>query len=158
MAAPVTLRPARAEDAGALRAILWDTLRSTWMPQLTPEATRAVIDEDRPAAFVAAKGHEFIIAERGGEVVGLVHWEGDFVNSLHVLGAHARSGVGAALMDHAEAKIAAAGFPTVRLETDTFNTRSQAFYAARGYVEAGRYPDEEWNSGLTTLLLVKHFP
>jgi ribosomal protein S18 acetylase RimI-like enzyme len=58
-------------------------------------------------------------------------------------------------MDHAEAEIARAGFASVRLETDTFNTRSQAFYAARGYREAGRYPDTEWNSGLTTLLLVK---
>ena len=37
----------------------------------------------------------------------------------------------------------------------TFNTRSQAFYAARGYHEAGPYPDEEWNSRLTTVLLVK---
>jgi hypothetical protein len=58
-------------------------------------------------------------------------------------------------MDRAEAAIAEAGFAAARLETDTFNRRSQAFYAARGYREAGRYPDEEWNSGLTTLLLVK---
>ncbi|HEX3917677.1 MAG TPA: GNAT family N-acetyltransferase [Caulobacteraceae bacterium] len=155
MALPGTLRPARAEDAAALRAVLNDTLRSTWLPVLTPEAAEIALSGERPAAYVAEKGHEFIVAERGGEVVGLVHWEGDFVNALHVLGAHARSGVGAALMDHAEAQIAAAGFPSARLETDTFNARSQAFYAARGYVEAGRYPDEEWNSSLTTLLLVK---
>ena len=71
------------------------------------------------------------------------------------LASHARSGVGAWLMDHAEAEIARAGHAAARLETDTFNTRSQAFYAARGYVEAGRYPDTEWNSGLTTLLLAK---
>jgi hypothetical protein len=58
-------------------------------------------------------------------------------------------------MDLAEAEIARAGHAQARLETDTFNTRSQAFYAARGYVEADRYPDHEWNSGLTTLLLVK---
>ena len=51
-------------------------------------------------------------------------------------------------------KIAVSGHAVARLETDTFNTRSQAFYAARGYREAGRYPDEEWNSGLTTVLLV----
>ena len=155
MAAPVTLRPARAEDAAALRAILHDTFNSTWMPQLTPEAARRVASEDRPADYVARKGHEFLVAERDGEAVGLVHWEDDFVNALHVLGAHARSGVGAALMDHAEAEIARAGFPAARLETDTFNTTSQAFYAARGYREAARYPDEEWNSGLTTILLVK---
>jgi ribosomal protein S18 acetylase RimI-like enzyme len=84
-----------------------------------------------------------------------VHWEGDFVNALHVRSCAARTGVGAALMDVAEAAIAAAGHPAARLETDTFNARSQAFYAARGYREAGRYPDEEWSSGLTTLLLVK---
>jgi hypothetical protein len=58
-------------------------------------------------------------------------------------------------MDHAEAEMARAGHASARLETDTFNQRSQAFYAARGYIEAGRYPDEEWNSGLTTLLLMK---
>ena len=55
----------------------------------------------------------------------------------------------------AERDIAEAGFPAARLETDTFNQRSRAFYAGRGYQEADRYPDEEWNSGFTTLLLVK---
>ena len=55
----------------------------------------------------------------------------------------------------AHVRAARAGFAAVRLETDTFNTASRAFYAARGYVEADRYPDEEWDSGLTTILLVK---
>lgn len=58
-------------------------------------------------------------------------------------------------MDGAEVAIAAAGFAQVRLETDTFNQASQAFYHSRGYREAGRYPDEEWQSGLTTILFVK---
>ena len=61
-------------------------------------------------------------------------------------------------MDHAEVQIARAGIASARLETDTFNRRSQAFYAVRGYREAERYPDEEWNSGLTTILLVKPLP
>lgn len=95
------------------------------------------------------------MAEVGGAVVGFVDWDGDFINALHVRSSHARTGVGGRLMDRAEAAIAEAGFASARLETDTFNLRSQAFYAARGYVEADRYPDEEWNSGLTTLLLVK---
>ncbi|MFZ5668269.1 MAG: GNAT family N-acetyltransferase [Pseudomonadota bacterium] len=153
--ADITIRPARLEDAEALKAILWDTFASTWLPQLTDEAKATVEQEDRPAAYVGARGHLFTVAEVGGEVVGFVDWDGDFVNALHVLGRHARAGVGRALMDHAEAAMAAAGFVAARLETDTFNTRSQAFYAARGYREAGRYPDEEWNSGLTTILLVK---
>ena len=152
----VQLRRAQLADAPALRAILYDTFESTWRPNTTPAAAAAFLSEDRPSAYVGARGLEFWLAERDGEVVGLVDWEGDFVNALHVLASHARSGVGAALMDKAEAEIAAAGFASARLETDTFNTRSQAFYAARGFVEAGRYPDTEWNSGLTTLLLVKN--
>ena len=65
---------------------------------------------------------------------------------------HARRGAGARLMDRAESDIAAAGFAAAMLETDTFNQRSQSFYAARGYQEGRRYPDTEWNSDLTTIL------
>jgi ribosomal protein S18 acetylase RimI-like enzyme len=157
MASPadIHVRPARAADADALRAILYDTFESTWLPQLTPAAAAAFRDEDRPAAYVGERGLRFWVAEVQGEVVGFVDWEADFVNALHVRASHARSGVGGRLMDVAEAAIAKAGFAAARLETDTFNTRSQAFYAARGYREADRYPDHEWASGLTTLLLVK---
>jgi GNAT superfamily N-acetyltransferase len=153
--APIIIRPERPADAAALIAILYDTFESTWLPQLTEAAAAAFRAEDRPRAFVTERGHDFQVAERDGAVIGLVYWEGDFVNALHVRSDAARTGVGAALMDVAEAAIAAAGHPSARLETDTFNARSQAFYAARGYVEADRYPDEEWSSGLTTLLLVK---
>ena len=149
------IRHARPKDAAALRAILYDTFASTWLPQLTPEAVLAFEGEDRPAAYVGERGLLFLVAEVGGEVVGFVDRDGDFINALHVRSSHARTGVGGRLMDRAEAGIADAGFATARLETDTFNLRSQAFYAARGYREADRYPDEEWNSGLTTLLLVK---
>ena len=152
---PLRVRPATLADAAALKAILYDTFESTWRPNITAAAAEAFLTEDRPSAFVGEKGLAFWVGEHGGDVVGLVHWEGDFVHALHVRASHARAGVGAALMDHAEAQIAQAGFAAARLETDTFNQRSQAFYAKRGYVEAGRYPDEEWNSGLTTLLLVK---
>lgn len=151
----ILIRRARPDDAAALQAVLYDTFESTWRPQITEAAAQAFLREARPAAYVGERSHLFWVAERGGAVAGFVDWQGDFVNALHVLAAHARQGVGAWLMDHAEAGIAAAGWPASRLETDTFNLRSQAFYAARGYREADRYPDEEWGSGLTTLLLVK---
>jgi ribosomal protein S18 acetylase RimI-like enzyme len=151
----IVIRKAGPDDAAALKVILRDTFESTWLPQLTAEAAAAYRREDRPAAYVGERGSLFVVAEVNGEVVGFVDRDGDFVNALHVLASHARSGVGGRLMDHAEAAMAAAGHVQARLETDTFNTRSQAFYAARGYREADRYPDEEWNSGLTTLLLVK---
>jgi GNAT superfamily N-acetyltransferase len=151
----IVVRPATMADGPALRAVLFDTFESTWGTVATPEAAAAFRAEDRPSVYVGEKGLEFHVAEIGGVVAGFVHWEGDFVHALHVRAAHFRQGVGAALMDLAEAEIAFAGFGSVRLETDTFNTRSQAFYAARGFVETDRYPDTAWNSGLTTLLLVK---
>jgi len=151
----IVVRPARPDDAGAFVAILRDTFDSTWRPQVTPEAVARFQADDPPTDYVGERGLEFWAAERDGEVVGLVDWEGDFVNALHVCRDHARTGVGRALMDVAEAAIAASGHPAARLETDTFNAASQAFYRARGYVETDRYPDTQWASGLTTLLLVK---
>jgi ribosomal protein S18 acetylase RimI-like enzyme len=153
--AKIQVRRARSDDAPAMQAILRDTFESTWRPNITAEAAAAFLREDRPAAYVAERGLEFRVAELRGEVVGLVHWQNDFVHALHVRASHARRGVGARLMDLAEAEIASAGFAAALLETDTFNQRSQAFYAARGYQEARRYPDTEWDSGLTTILLVK---
>jgi ribosomal protein S18 acetylase RimI-like enzyme len=149
------VRRARSTDAATLRSILHATYEVTWLPQVTAAAAQAFRTEDRPGEYVAARGHQFWVAELNGEVVGFVDWDGDFVNALHVRPDHARRGVGRRLMEKAEAEIAEAGFPAVRLETDTFNIRSRAFYSARGYHEADRYPDKEWNSGLTTLLLVK---
>jgi ribosomal protein S18 acetylase RimI-like enzyme len=153
--AEILVRPARPEDSAPLEAILRDTFESTWRPNISGPAAAAYLAENRAAKYVSGDGPAFWVAERKGEVVGLIHWRDDFVHALHVRSSHARRGVGARLMDKAEAEIARSGFAAVRLETDTFNIASQAFYAARGYREAGRYRDEEWNSGLTTILLVK---
>lgn len=151
----LNIRAALAADAGALRAILQDTYESTWFPQMTPTMLQAFRDEDRPTAFVASRGSEFEVAEHDGDVAGFVDWDADFVNALHVRSSFARKGIGSRLMDHAEAEIAATGFTSSRLETDTFNVRSRAFYQARGYHEEDRYPDTEWHSGFTTILFVK---
>jgi ribosomal protein S18 acetylase RimI-like enzyme len=149
------IRIARASDADALKAVLCSTFESTWRPALTEAAAATYYSEDRPSAYIAERGLMFWVAERDGDVVGLCDWQDDFVNALHVRSDHARTGVGHLLMDKAEAEIAATGFEAARLETDTFNQRAQAFYAGRGYVEIDRYPDIEWRSGLTTLLLRK---
>ena len=153
---PATLiRRARADDAPRLIEILHATFESTWAPQVTPEAAQHFRDANEPAIFVAEHGLEFWVAELAGEVAGLVYWQDDFVHSLHIAPAHARTGLGAALMDVAERAIAGAGFAKARLETDTFNTPSRAFYAARGYEEVERYPDQAWESGIVTLVLEK---
>jgi ribosomal protein S18 acetylase RimI-like enzyme len=149
------LRPFRPGDAAGVIAVLDDTFESTWAPQLRPEALARRRREQPARAYVAQKAQAFVVAAEGEQILGMVHWDGDFIHALHVTGAAQRRGVGRALLAHAEQAIAAAGRAAARLETDTFNTRSRAFYAALGYREIDSYPDQEWDSGLTTLLLEK---
>ncbi len=150
-----TIRQAMPSDTEALVALLHDSFRTTWEPVVTPAAARAYWESDRAARYVAEMGSEFRVAVGTDVVAGMVHWRGDFVHALHVLSAWRRRGVATRLMDEAEARIAEAGHAAVRLETDTFNHASQALYRSRGYGEVDRYPDTEWASGLTTLLLRK---
>jgi GNAT superfamily N-acetyltransferase len=153
--ATVVVRHAHRTDLAALKAILYDTFEATWRPNVSTADAEAFLAEDRSSAYVVQRGLDFWVAERDGEVVGLIHWEADFVHALHVRPRHAHTGVGSRLLDWAEADIARSGFAAARLETHSFNQVARAFYAARGYLEHDSYPDKEWNSGLTTLLLVK---
>jgi ribosomal protein S18 acetylase RimI-like enzyme len=152
---PLVLRPFQSKDEAGVVAVLEDTFHSTWAPQLRPQALERHAREKRAATYVRERGPEFLLACQAEAILGMVHWEGDFIQALHVTGAAQGRGVGRALLGHAEAQIAKAGRPCVRLETDTFNTRARVFYAALGYREVDAYPDEEWDSGLTTLLLEK---
>lgn len=151
----LAIRPWRLADFDAVKAILDDTFASTWRPQLTPEAAKAYADSGEPVGYIDESGPAFFVAEVDGEVVGMVHWEHDFVQALHVPAAHQRKGIARALMAFAEDGMRADGVALARLETDTFNTQSQGLYRALGYREAGRYPDLEWHSGFTTILYVK---
>jgi ribosomal protein S18 acetylase RimI-like enzyme len=151
----VTIRHARSSDTEILVALLHDSFRTTWEPVVTPAAAKAYWDSGRAQRYVVEMGSEFWVAVSGEEVAGMVHWRGDFVHALHVVSSWRRKGIATRLMDEAEMRIAEAGHRAVRLETDTFNRASQAFYRSRGYQEEERYPDGEWASGLTTLLLRK---
>ena len=149
------VRPSRAADAESLIAVLYDTFESTWRPNITAAAAQAYRDERRPDVYVAQRRDQFWVCACADLVVGFVDWQDDFINALHVRSTHARGGVGSRLMDKAEHAISSAGFVSARLETDTFNQVSQAFYAKRGFIERARYPDTEWRSDLMTILLEK---
>ena len=151
----LTIRQARPDDVAALEDILTQTYEGTWRPQMTPEKYRHFLDSGKIPHYVAERGARFLVCEAGGRVAGMVDWEKNFIWALHVHPALQRRGVGAALLALAEDGMRAAGFGEARLETDTFNTQSRAFYAKHGYAEVDTYPDEEWDSGFTTVLLVK---
>jgi N-acetylglutamate synthase-like GNAT family acetyltransferase len=151
----LVVRRATSADAPAVRAILRDTFETTWRPNMTPAAVSRHVLEDPVGRYVEAEIAAFTVAEIDGRVVGMVDWRDDFVEALHVCSDYQRMGTGRRLVTCAEREIAHAGFDTVRVETDTFNERSRSFYAALGYVEIDRYPDTEWDSGFTTILLEK---
>lgn len=155
MTTPILIRPAESADADAILRILGETYEATWKPELTVEAIARFESSAHTAAYVRERLPFFQLACIDGEVVGLLDWRDDFIDALHVSPRRQRLGIGAALLHHAEAAIAAAGHTHVRLETDTFNRQARAFYGKQGYAEVDFYPDEEWHSGFTTVLMSK---
>lgn len=151
----VRLRRAVRGDFAAMKAVLAETFETTWMPVITAEAAQLYRDNDIGGRFIEEDGHEMTVALIGDRIAGLLHLAGDFVDAIHVAPGYQGKGIGRALLLNAESEARTAGHEQIRLETDTFNTRAQAIYRGLGYQEIARYPDEEWKSGLTTILFVK---
>ena len=151
----ITVRKARAGDVAALKQVLRETFEGTWLPHITRASAQRYVETDLGGRYVEESWPEFTIAEIDSEIAGLIHWRGDFIEAVHVRASHQGQGVGGRLLSHAEQAIRAAGYRQVRLETDTFNERAQNVYKALGYVEKDRYPDDEWDSGFTTVLFEK---
>ncbi|WP_137928939.1 GNAT family N-acetyltransferase [Mesorhizobium comanense] len=153
--AQIIVRPAQAGDIPALKQVLQETFEGTWLPHVTDASAKRYVENDIGGRYVEESWPQFTVAEIDGDVAGMIHWRGDFIEAVHVRAGHQGQGIGHRLLSHAEQAIATAGFAQARLETDTFNERARNVYKAVGYVEKDRYPDDEWDSGFTTVLLVK---
>jgi GNAT superfamily N-acetyltransferase len=99
----------------------------------------------RLAHVLGRSDQRFIVAEAGGRLVGWVHVElaeyvesGTFavIGGLVVDRAHRRQGIGAALMDEAEAWARQQGCAVMRLWSSTTRTPAHRFYAGLGYEQA----------------------
>jgi ribosomal protein S18 acetylase RimI-like enzyme len=88
------------------------------------------------------RSHRVTVAERDGEIAGLIvlaqDAEGLVVDNVAVDPARQGSGVGRALLRHAEVAARRAGFTSIRLYTHEKMTENQALYAGIGYVEYDR--------------------
>jgi ribosomal protein S18 acetylase RimI-like enzyme len=82
------------------------------------------------------------VAERGGAIAGLivldVGEEGFTVENVAVDPGHQGTGVGRALLEHAEAEARRRGFDALALYTHETMTENLALYARIGYVEYDR--------------------
>jgi ribosomal protein S18 acetylase RimI-like enzyme len=82
------------------------------------------------------------VAERGGEIVGLVvlgiDEEGFVIDNVATDPSARGSGVGRALLEHAESEARCAGFDSIYLYTHENMSENLALYSRIGYVEYDR--------------------
>jgi ribosomal protein S18 acetylase RimI-like enzyme len=93
------------------------------------------------------RNHRVTVAERNGEIAGLVVMgidEGGFVvDNVAVHPAHQGAGVGRALLEHAEAEARRTGFESLYLYTHEKMTENLSLYERVGYVEYDRRPIDD---------------
>jgi ribosomal protein S18 acetylase RimI-like enzyme len=88
------------------------------------------------------RDYDVTVAERGGAIAGLIVLgsgeEGFFVDNVAVDPSHQGSGVGRALLEHAESAARRAGFDSIYLYTHELMAENLALYSRAGYVEYDR--------------------
>ncbi len=144
------IRPARADDEPALRALD----RATWSPVVSPAPLT-----DRPFPL-----DDVLVCEAAGEVAGYVALGSPtglesnrhvvLIRGLAVSPSHQRRGVGRALVAAAEAAARERGARRLTLRVLAPNTAARALYEACGFVVEGvlrgeflldgRYVDDVW--------------
>ena len=134
----ITFRPATADDLPALRA-LWERCG------LHP--SRSDTDE-RLARLIEFCGGLFVVADRGGAVVGSVmaSWDGrrGWVNRLAVDPSARGAALGDRLMAEAEHRLAAIGCDKVNLLIEPDNAGVRRFYERIGYATDELVFMEKW--------------
>lgn len=129
----VTIRKATEQDIDAIIALCKESLDEAYgafipLDKLLPWLEGEIIDR-----LVADEWPAMTVAEKNGVIAGVVTVTGNEVGLLWVGPAHRKSGIGGALMEHAEHAIAAEGFTEVCLNCFSDNGRAMDFYRIRGF-------------------------
>jgi ribosomal protein S18 acetylase RimI-like enzyme len=139
----ISLRPTTAADVPRLS----DLVRAAYAHYVERlgAAPRPMTDDYAEVV----RTHRVIVAERGGEIVGLVVLgvddEGFFVDNVAVDPWHQGIGVGRTLLEHAEVAAREAGFDSIYLYTHERMSENLALYSRIGYVEFDRRPHGDAN-------------
>jgi N-acetylglutamate synthase-like GNAT family acetyltransferase len=135
------IRPARAEDVGALVALVTsayrgDSSRAGWTTEADLiDGSRTDADEMRDLL------PDVLVAVEDGALVGCcaLTARGDrgYFGTFAVLPTLQGSGVGSALLTAAETRAQGLGLPTVEMTVLTARSELIAYYERRGYVDTG---------------------
>jgi L-amino acid N-acyltransferase len=161
----VNIRDAQDEDAERICELynaLIDTTTVAWTEDHEPvEARREWLKAQRH------RGNPVLVAEVDGRVIGFTSY-GDFRDStkwrgyrftveltIHVDGAHHRSGVGRALLQELMARAASAGKHAMIGAIDSANEGSVRFHERLGFTEVARIPEigHKFDHWLTLVLM-----
>jgi ribosomal protein S18 acetylase RimI-like enzyme len=138
MSERMPLRPASAADVPRLTELV-QSAYGHYVERLGGPPRPLIDDYDE-----VVRTRRVTVAERGGEIAGLIVLdeddEGFLVDNVAVDPAQQGSGVGRALLEHAEDAARAAGFDSIYLYTHELMTENLALYARLGYVEYARRP------------------
>jgi ribosomal protein S18 acetylase RimI-like enzyme len=134
----ISLRPATAADVPRLTALV--RVAYVHYVERLGGPPRPMTDDYADVV----RTHQVIVAERSGEVLGLIVLgvgdEGFFVDNVAVDPSRQGTGVGKALLEHAELAARDAGFDSIYLYTHERMVENLALYARIGYAEYDRRP------------------
>ena len=134
----VTLRTARAQDAGEI-AEIW---RLGWQAGHLGLVPQELVDARTEASFrtrASERISDTTVATVDGAVVGFVMVVDDEVEQVYVAAAHRGSGVAKALIGEAERQVEANGHGKAWLAVVAGNARARAFYERAGWVDEGAF-------------------
>lgn len=143
----VSIRMARSADRAALEMLLDTSWRTHWGPYVEPHSVER-FDRERPViGYVETYIDALTVAERDGVIAGMYHLAGDMLHAIHAHPIFIGTGVGRALMAHAEEGGAR------RLDVRAFNTRAREFYERRGWRAVAEMEASEMGTPVRTILM-----
>jgi GNAT superfamily N-acetyltransferase len=145
----VTIRPAVPADVARLRSIA----AAAYLPYL-PRIGRPPAPVSADYAAIVARGEAWVAVEAGaviGMIVLIAHVDHLLLENVAVLPAEQGRGVGAGLLEFAEARARELGLPAIRLYTNEAMTENLAYYRRHGYTETHRAQEH----GLSRVYFIK---
>lgn len=131
------IRPARPEDAEALKVIHAAAVSAVSTQVYPPEIIRAwqdSISSLRMRSYLADPGLHFLIARHNGATVGFGCLEGRHIRAVYVHPLHGRHGFGRALLQSLEEAAYGNGFECMLLRA---SLNAAPFYLRNGYTDLG---------------------
>jgi GNAT superfamily N-acetyltransferase len=141
VAEPILVRDAEASEIDNLARTWYDAWQDAHARIVPSELARVRTLESFNARLRAALSQVRVVGPRG-KPLGFYLLKGDELNQLFVDAAARGLGVGVALIDDAEARLASSGVRTAWLACAIGNDRAARFYEKRGWRLTGTFVSE----------------